>query len=188
MPAIAEKYVTPEELLALDDGKHYELVDGQLVEKNMSSFAVHVAFLLAWHLENYVRQGRDGMVFTENYYACPQWQSADKATVRRPDVSYVAAGRMTEEQYLKGHAKIAPDLAVEVLSPNDRVCELDVKVDAYFEAGVQEVWLVRPHVRRVSTYRPGLPREFKMGDVLTSPELLPGFELRVSELFTGTFR
>jgi Uma2 family endonuclease len=78
-------------------------------------------------------------------------------------------------------------LAVEVISPHDRVRDLDRKVDDYFDAGVEEVWLIRPHVERVSVYRKDRSREFRMGSTLTSPEMLPGFALKLSDLFVRQF-
>ncbi len=104
-------------------------------------------------------------------------------TVRAPDVAFVRAdridGELTEE-FFPG----APDLAVEVLSPNDSASEVHEKVGDWLRCGCAEVWLIDP--RRKSASRctmSGTSMLLEPVEVLTSEALLSGFELAVAELF-----
>ncbi len=79
---------------------------------------------------------------------------------------------------------VVPDLAVEVVSPNDNAEELLIKADEYFRAGVRMVWIVYPRQRLVFVYESltqvrGLTR----ADVLDGGAVLPGFRLPLQELF-----
>ena len=77
----------------------------------------------------------------------------------------------------------APDLAVEVASPSDRISALLKKVFQYLEAGSQEVWLVMPSGKEIHVYRADeSPRIVRMGETIESP-LLPGFSLQPNEIF-----
>jgi Uma2 family endonuclease len=79
---------------------------------------------------------------------------------------------------------IAPDLAVEIISPNDLIEEVEAKIHAYFAAGVRQVWLLSPQFKTVTIYTSPthsiiLPEDAE----LTCEELLPGFRCAVSVLF-----
>src|SRR5205814_792113 len=113
---------TPEDLLAMPDGDRYELVDGQLLEHEMSAGACRVAARVIRLLESFSSGKKCGLVLTsDTTYQC---YADHPGRVRRPDVSFIAAGRLPREQ-LEGHVRIAPDLAVEVVSPNDLAYEVE---------------------------------------------------------------
>lgn len=79
---------------------------------------------------------------------------------------------------------MAPDLVVEVLSPEDRVADLTRKLREYFEIGVRLVWVVDPGTRSVFAYRALTDvREFRDSDRLPGDDVLPGFEVPVAQLF-----
>ncbi len=76
------------------------------------------------------------------------------------------------------------DLAVEVVSPNDRPAEIAEKVAFYLEHGVPLVWVAYPRPRHVVVHRPGQPpRTFGADDTLDGEEIVPGFRLPVAEVF-----
>ena len=78
----------------------------------------------------------------------------------------------------------APDLAVEVISPSDRLADVHVKITEYFGAGARLVWVVEPETRTVHAYRS--PRDvqvFGIEDELSGDEILPGFRCAVRRLF-----
>src|SRR5438876_11941119 len=115
--AVATKpQYTPEDLLAMPDGKSYELVHGQLVERNMGMETSWVGGRLLSRLDRFCEDHGIGWTFNaENGYQCfPH----EPGLVRRPDVSFVRYGRFPGGVVPKGWAKIAPDLVVEVVSPN----------------------------------------------------------------------
>jgi Uma2 family endonuclease len=109
----------------------------------------------------------------------------DPDTVRAPDVGFVLSEREPGEP-VKGYFPGPPDLAVEVLSPDDRASEVLAKVRDWLAAGCRRVWVVDPRTRTVSVYRS--PSEIVVlseSDTLTDEELLPGFHLPVGEIFAA---
>lgn len=174
--------VTPEQLLQLPDGNRYELVGGQLVERTMSMESAWVANRVGKFLSNFVDSTGEGDVFNSDAsYQC-FGEEADR--VRRPDVSFIRQGRLSPEQFREGHCRIFPDLAVEVASPNDLYYDVQQKVREYLDAGVTVVWVVDPPERSVMVYRRGGPVErLQEGDQLNGDPVLPGFAVRVGDLF-----
>ena len=94
-----------------------------------------------------------------------------------------AAGRVT------GYWRGAPDLAVEVISPNDLYTEVDEKIAEWLAHGTQMVLVVNPRRRVVVVHRPDAPpRTLTEQDVLSGEDVLPGWSLPVRDLFAGTRR
>jgi len=178
----AQAEVTPEDLLAMPDGGHYELIDGQLKERNVSVFSSLVASEIIRILGNHCHGQKLGWVLeSENGYRCFPWRPG---RVRRADVSFIRADRLTEEQVSKGFATIPPDLAVEVISPNDLASKLLEKVEEYLRAGVKLVWVVSPETRTVQVVRGDRSMSWlRAGDELSGEDVLPGFHCRVDDLF-----
>ncbi|MDZ4684324.1 MAG: Uma2 family endonuclease [Planctomycetaceae bacterium] len=174
--------MTPEEFLKLPDRRFYELVDGQLVETNMSLEACCVAGQFIHYLIAYVNQHGLGHVFTsEATYRCYP-DAPDK--VRRPDVSFIARGRLSREQFAEGHCLISPDLVVEVISPNDLFYDVEAKVQEYRSAGVRLIWVASPRSRSVTVHRlDGSEDHFGEESQLSGEDVLPGFQMRVAEFF-----
>ncbi|MFN3651771.1 MAG: Uma2 family endonuclease [Armatimonadota bacterium] len=108
----------------------------------------------------------------------------DPRKVRKPDVSFIRRGRLPGERIPSGHVTVPPDLAVEVVSPNDTVYELDAKVEEYLSAGVPLVWVVNPETRIIHVYRRGGATDrHGENDELTAPELIPSLRFKVADLF-----
>jgi Uma2 family endonuclease len=107
----------------------------------------------------------------------------DPDTVRAPDAAFVCAERLLgipSEGYFPG----APDLAVEVVSPSDRVRDIEDKVAAWLNAGSSAVWVVWPAQQAVCVHRPDQPPQCIGRDsVFHAGEPLPGFQFPVRELF-----
>jgi Uma2 family endonuclease len=183
-PATAEKgEVTPDELLAMPDGDHHELVDGTLVERTMSLLAGRVETTLARILDLYCVQHNLGWVVSPSCgYRCFAWKPRQ---VRRPDVSFVSLDRLpSEAHWSDGYVTIPPDLAVEVTSPTDTVYELEEKVEEYLRAGVRLVWVVHPEVQAIQVIRSdGSGYRLRAGDELSGEEVVPGFRCSVASLF-----
>ena len=175
--------LTPEDVLKLPDEINYELVDGRLVKLPMSSLSTYVATRLAKFLGNHCDDAGLAYVFMEaGYTSFP----GRRNKMRRPDVSCVRADRLAFDQIGEGYLATRPDLAVEVISPNDKVYDLEQKLDDYRAAGIPLVWLIFLESRRVRVIRPdGPPRELGPDDVLTGEDVLPGLRCRVSDLFAG---
>ena len=109
-------------------------------------------------------------------------------TVRSPDAAFVRTERLlrTEQSGGLGFLPIAPDLAVEVLSPSETASELDEKLADYRTAGTALVWVVDPEKRRVSVIAADAPaRWLREGDTIDGGSVVPGFTCPVSDLFMG---
>ena len=109
----------------------------------------------------------------------------DPDTVRAPDVGFVSADRVPSET-TTGFFQGAPDLAVEVLSPNDRASAVTAKVQDWLAAGCRAVWVVDPGTKSVAVYR-SLDRivVLSRSDSLTGNDVLPDFSLPVAEIFAS---
>ena len=103
---------------------------------------------------------------------------------RLPDLAFVSNERLPEEGEVDGIAPMAPDLAVEVISPKDIWEKVTAKIEDYFAAGVRQVWLVSLRSRTVSIYdSPTKVTILTENEDLTSEAILPGFRCRIGEIF-----
>jgi Uma2 family endonuclease len=180
--AIPKRTSTPEDLLLLPEGKHCELVDGELREREMGAESGWIAGRLATRLSLFIEQTGLGWVFPADvgYQCFPE----DPDRVRKPDVSFVRAGRFPGDQIPRGHIGIPPDLAVEVVSPNDLFHEVWRKVEEYRRASVRLIWVVDPDARAIEIVRgDGAVSRLYEANELTGEDVLPGFRCRVGELF-----
>jgi Uma2 family endonuclease len=165
-----------------DDNRHHELVNGLLVSEPLAGGRHgRIAATLAERIGCHAREQRLGVVLTCDA-GFVLHRSPD--TVRGPDVAFVNRSRYEaledETQAIPG----PPDLAIEVLSPHDRPSAVHAKVADYLAAGTLLVWIVDPDRRSVAAYRSLLePQIVQTEDLLTAEDVLPGFRLRVAELF-----
>jgi Uma2 family endonuclease len=174
--------VTAEELLCLPDEGDYELVDGRLVERQMGAQSSYIAGNVLRLLGNHCVNPFLGWVFPAD--ASFQFMPQRPNLVRKPDVSFVRAGRFADDALPKGHIRLAPDLAVEVVSPNDAYYEVAEKLAEYRLAGVRLIWLVVPPTRIVQIRRlDGSLVEVGEEGELSGEDVIPGFRCSVRELF-----
>jgi Uma2 family endonuclease len=183
MNAIATKtFYTIEDLLAMPDEKDYELMDGQLVERNMSTLSSWVGGEMLHYLSAHLKEDQLGWVFpADNGFQCfPHRPNR----LIRADVSFVRRERLPQGLPSEGYLKIAPDLAVEVISPNDLAREIDQKVAEYLRAGVPLIWIIHPDLRAVRVHRSSGPVSWlREEEELSGEDILPGFRCRVAALF-----
>jgi Uma2 family endonuclease len=106
--------------------------------------------------------------------------------VRRPDLSFIRAGRFPNDELPDRKIEGAPDLAVEVISPTDIAEEVEQKLDEYLRAGTRLVWFVYLPTKNVWAYKPdGTAKLYRTADTLSGDDVLPGFSVPVAELFEG---
>jgi Uma2 family endonuclease len=163
-----------------DDGWRLELVRGQVVREPPAGFEHgDVAFEIGTLLRLFARKHRLGKVVgTDAGFVLFD----EPPTVRAPDVAFVSKERLTFDP--KRFAPIAPDLAVEVISPSNTMSEIHEKVLDYLDAGTRLVWVVDPGSCMVAVYRSRDEiRLLNRADELDGGDVLPGFRLKVSELF-----
>ncbi len=173
---------TPEDLLAMPEGKHYELVDGNLVERNVSALSSIVTARLTSRLDQFCENHNLAWIIgSECGYRC---FPVDRNKTRRADVAYLRRDRLPSDQLPEGFVYVAPDLVAEVISPNDTAYEVDRKIGDYLGAGVRLIWVVNPELRTVRIHRlDGSIGALGEQDHLDGEDILPGFRCRVSELF-----
>ena len=106
-------------------------------------------------------------------------------TVRGPDVAFITRQRYASLDDPTKAIPGAPDLAVEVASPSNSLPDIHAKVADYLAAGTRLVWILDPAAETVTTYRKLLePTTLAANQDLTAEDILPGFSVPVSELFT----
>ena len=174
---------TAEDLLRLPNSINFELVDGQLVERKMGFESSWIGGQLFLLLAAFCNARRLGWVAPAD--ASYQCFPDDPEKVRRPDVSFVRLDRLPGGPP-KGHCGIAPDLAVEVISPNELYSDVEVKVDEYLAAGVRLVWVVDPLSRSVRVHRAdGTVTDLREADELSGEDVVPGFRCAIANLFAS---
>jgi Uma2 family endonuclease len=178
---MSQRY-TPEDLLAMSDGHRFDLVDGQLVERNMGAESSWIAQQINRYLGNYAETSKHGLVLGPDcgYQIFPD----DPNRVRFPDGSFIRSGRLPNDALPRGHIRVVPELVLEVVSPNDLAWEVDMKVTEYLQAGVPLIWVFYPDTRTVSVYRAaGQAARLGVGETLSDAEVLPGFACPVADVF-----
>ena len=182
----ARPRVTAEELLTMPDGKRFELVNGELVERNMSWESERIGTKLIIVLGSYVEEHGYGVLNGSNagYQCFEEIYPDDPNRLRKPDVSFISVERLPKEPVVKGNCPIVPDLAVEVVSPNDLSEEVEEKVDEYLRAGVRLVWVVHPPRKTIRIHRAdGTVQDLRQTDELSGEDVIAGFHCPVSEVF-----
>lgn len=188
---LAQKRYTVEEFLSLPDidgdenfYEDYELINGKIVAKRKvngpSGRHSEVANNLAVALTIYVRQQSNEQ--QERVFAAGPCTIGNNDYLI-PDVSLVAAGRIAEKDF-NGVIPVMPDLVAEVNSPTDTIEQIHDKIEIYKQVGVRLIWSINLLDKYIVIHRPAqLPQFLTLGDELDGAEVLPGFRLKVDELF-----
>jgi len=160
----------------------YELYDGvRRKTDSMGQRHGEIQMEIGGPLHAHVRANRLGRVYPSDPHFI---LFRDPDTVVMPDVAFVREDRLAPMDTRDGYAPYAPDLAVEVISPSNRLVEILEKVALYGRAGTSLVWLVDPRARSVTVYVPGQePRTLRDGDTLDGGDVIPGFRLPVADIF-----
>lgn len=179
----SDEPTTAADLLALSgDGQRYELIEG-VVRAMSPAGNKHgkIAMALGFRLAAFVQEHGLGAVYAAETGFLIQ-QKPD--TVRAPDVAFVTQARIDEVGPVDGYWPGAPDLVAEVVSPNDRFSDTERKALGWLEAGSKIVWVVDPAQSHVTEYRSATDiRVLNSDEHLSAPQLLPGWEVTIAELF-----
>jgi Uma2 family endonuclease len=181
--AITEKLLTAEEFEQLpDDGKRYELLDGELREMAPTVYwHGEVETNLATLLHTYVRAHRLGRVSCGEIL-CIVRRNPDR--VRAADIAFIRQERVPPLEARQHIMEVIPDLIVEILSKHDTVEEISGKIDDWLGGGVQMLWIIDPFRRTVTTYQPDRdPVLLGEHGTLEGDPVVPGFQCPVAEIF-----
>lgn len=187
-PAIQERTGphTRADLAALDalpenKDKRFELINGEIYEVPAASLLHNwIITQLVFLLKTFVDPRSLGVVFGDGAgFDLPNGDSVE------PDVAFVAGADATA---LPKRYNIAPDLAVEVVSPSNTPTEMSDKIDSYLTSGTNRVWVVYPERHVIEVFRRLGDRStayetYRMGDTVIGEGVMEGFTLRVGDIF-----
>jgi Uma2 family endonuclease len=181
MPTMTRAPLTLEQFARLPaDGARHEMDAGTLITlPPAKSLHTLIAVTALEALQQYLKPFSAARALPEAGYVLVQ----DPLTIRQPDVSVIGKERIaaTEaDSYFQG----APDLAVEIVSPSDSAQDLETKVRQYLQAGAQQVWVLYPKTKNIHVFSGARSlRILDENQTLEGGELLPGFSIKVSDLF-----
>jgi Uma2 family endonuclease len=171
-----------EKLQAQNPDLRMELVEGKIIVMSPSGYeSEEVGSRFLTFMNTWVIPRKIGRVAGSN-----AGFNVPDLGVRAPDVSFVLAERLRRAP--KSFAQLIPDLMVEVKSPTDKLKELEEKIASFLRLGTKVGILINPETRTVQICRSGEASiTLRDGDVLTVPELLPGWEIPVTDLWSPEF-
>ncbi len=173
--------ITGKELLAMGDIGPCELVDGRIVFMSPTG-GKHglIELYLGSALHHFVQEHNLGWVMTGEVGIYTR-RNPDR--VRGADVVFLSSERWPEDPP-DGFLEVAPDLVIEIMSPNGRWQNVRQKLAEYFAIGVRWVWIVQPENQAVLVFRSITEmQQYGMDDMLVGEGVLEGFTLTVARLF-----
>ena len=164
------------------DGRLYEIVQGEIKEKTVGTRQNLIAFRLGRLLVQVDPEEKLGQAVIENLFVL----DAVEELQRRPDFAFVSRQRWSELPPDTNAWGVVPDWMVEIISSSNSADEVIDKVDEYFRAGTQLVWVIYPTAQRVYVYTsPTSVTIFEAADELTADPVLPGLRFPTRALFAG---
>jgi Uma2 family endonuclease len=175
------KLITADELLAMGDIGRCELIYGELVMMSPAGFSHgEIALRIGGLLLQYVEEHDLGIVVAaETGYKI----ESNPDLVRAPDASFVRKDRLPKVRWRKYFPGV-PDLAVEVLSPDDTRREVAEKVNMWLAHGTTSVWVADPDTATIVIHRTGIkPAKLTIKDRIENEPTLPGFSIELKRIF-----
>ncbi|MCY4020779.1 MAG: Uma2 family endonuclease [Chloroflexi bacterium] len=185
---VQQQYVTVDRFLEMVEQPQYqdrvlELVEGAIVEMSKPT-RIHgvVTMRLALKIANFVEERKLGEVTVGDTGFVLKRHAHERDTVRGLDIAFVNSDRLPSPPDNTWY-EIGPDLAVEVISPNNKTADTHLKVTQLLNAGTRLIWVVYPENRSVVTHTANRAKTLYEDDTLSGGDVLPGFELRVGDIF-----
>lgn len=179
---VSPKEWTAEEFFHSPLSKTHELVNGELV-KTMSTGFIHgvIAQEIGYYILDFAKKHNLGLVA-----AAETGFILGEKTYRGADCAFIGRESLQKHGYPQGFFPTAPDIAVEVVSPNNTSEEMMEKIDLYLKNGSRMVWIVYPNTRVMTVYRQNnVVTLLRESDTLDGEDVLPGFQLPVEKLFAN---
>jgi Uma2 family endonuclease len=177
-----EHVLSRQEMARLENEAGVEFVRGRLVEKRTSIETCLVVQIIAVMLGNEASKAQSAAVFGASLgYRCFSGKSDD---CRKPDTSVVRRERLVGIDHSEAFMRIVPDLAVEVVSENERTSEIHEKIEKYLSEGFPLIWVVEPRTKTITIRRAaGTTTVLYAKDEITGEGALPTFRAKVAEFF-----
>lgn len=185
MTTVQEKLVTAEELAAMKIRYRCELDRGRIVRVSPAGQKHGLVLARIIHLlVRHVDRRKLGRVLSGD---TGYWVSRAPDSVRAPDAAFLSHATLEKAEKDDGtYFAVAPDLAVEVMSPRDTWVAVERKVREYLAAGSLAVWVVNPETETVLVFEPGTTaRSLERKDRIEGGAALPGFKAKVRSFFEG---
>jgi Uma2 family endonuclease len=190
LPEIGERLYSAEDFwefshLPDNQSKRLQLIEGVIHEMppaggEHGGMALDLGSLIRGHVKahdlGYTTAAETGYILFNN--------PDGKDTVVAPDVGFIAKARLPQG-LPKGYIPLAPDLAVEVVSPGDSADGIDQKVVLYLRYGTRLVWIWYPKTKTVIAHTTTGLQRFGISDTLDGGDVLPGFKLSIREIFSA---
>jgi Uma2 family endonuclease len=162
-----------------------ELIDGTLVEKSMGLFESVIAGILIGWLRAFVSPRRLGIVGSPDGMF-----RVGENKIRMPDVSFTSWNRIPADYSSHAAVDVAPDLAIEILSPSNTAAEMKRKRSDLFAAGTRLMWIVDPAARTIAVCidADSTPTLFGENQSIDGGAVLPGFSFSIGQLFAEAQR
>lgn len=162
-----------------DDGRKYELVDGEIVVSPSSYLHGEIAFKIARIIATFLDDHPIGKIYGDNVGVI-----FPTGNLRSPDAFFIRTEKLPGGKSPDTFGEFVPDLAVEVLSPGNRSRYVANKIGEFLECGVPIVWVVDPRTQTVTVYRSLTDtQQFRATDTISAEPVLPGFTCLVSRFF-----
>jgi Uma2 family endonuclease len=165
--------------LPLEEGRKWELLDGELIEvPSATPRHNRIMIRLSRLLDSFAETRRLGVVLPETDLA------VRKDSRLRPDFSFFTSDTWLHVDIDRVPVFETPDVAVEIISRSESAATIQRKVEAYLQWGVREIWLVYPETRTIMLHTAVGAQRFSEGALFASASV-PGWELQMGELFNG---
>ena len=180
-----------DEFMEAVEARPFELINGERRIKLPNVFGhsevIRFLFLL---LYQFTQLRGEGEAYSETTFIMPDRIDSNWVVGSRiPDVMYFIGNRIANykknvKSYRNHPLALVPDLVIEVVSPTDKVSELDEKVDAYLLDGVRLIWVIDPQRRKATIYAPDVeqPLHLTVNGVLDGGDVLPGFTVKLVDI------
>ncbi len=187
MPA-EKQYISAEEFLELVDKPQYQdrrldLVEGEIVEMPLPTVGHgELTGLLSMKIASYVYENDLGRVTIGGTGFILARNPAGRDTVRGLDIAFISKAK-APKPLPRGWLEFAPDLAVEIISPDNQAGDTHKKIRELLKMGTPLIWLVYAETRTVVVHTSASAVTYEESDTLSGGDILPGFEVRVGDIF-----
>ena len=165
------------------DDRIVELVEGVVIDMSRPGWEHgEILMMLATRIHSHVLENDLGRVAVGDTGFVLERRDDGKDTVRGLDLAFVSKERASE-RLSSGWTTIAPDLAVEVISPSNKAGDIELKIRQLLRAGTGLIWIVYPDLRSITVHTIDGAVTLQEDDSLTGGDALPGFDVRVADLF-----